>query len=122
MGCQPKRYQDDQLVSMAPPAPNFSRGDVIQVRAKWGRPAYCRDDWAKIRLPNGPSYFCPIDRVEVIDENNCWVRAVFVWVSTATRMTEVRFSDYQGEGSLDSVDSRLVRPMSAPEAPGEANP
>lgn len=110
MGCDPKRYRGDQLVTMAY---SFSPGDPIQVRAKWGRPAYCRDDWARVTLPNGYRYFCPVDLIEVVDEVNCWVRATFGSDNPATRMAAVRFTDYSGEGSLDSVDSRLVRPANA---------
>lgn len=87
----------------------MSPGTPIQVKARWSRPAYCRDDWARIRLPNRYCYFTPVDVVEIIDDETCWVRAFFVWDCPDRRSIEVTFTDFNGEGSQDSVGADLVR-------------
>lgn len=86
-------------------------GGAIQVRARWSRPAYCRDDWLRVWLPNGPSYFCRTEVVEMIDDAHCWVRAVFVHEIPDCLAVEVRFVDYTGAGSLDSVPLGATRPV-----------
>jgi hypothetical protein len=72
------------------------------VRSKWTRPAWCKDEWLKVRLPNGYGYYSPVSVVQIDDEPGvCWVRAN-AW-KVGPGGAEVRFTDFSGEGSLDTV-------------------
>lgn len=89
----------------------YAAGQEIQVRATWSRPPWCRDDWVlAVPVAAGRAHYCQIDKIELIDGNQCWIWAVVSWDTEGRHGVTVRFRDYNGEASVDTVYSKHIRP------------
>lgn len=80
-----------------------AKAQQVLVRAKWSRPAWCRDDWCRIRLPNRYSYYCPVAVVQFEKGDRCLVRATTTQDHPSISGVQCRYTDFDGEGSLDYV-------------------
>jgi hypothetical protein len=88
----------------------WTEGQIIEVRAAWERPPWCREDWVLVSpIASGRRHYARVKDVEMGDGLECWIPAMVTTTTEGRHGISVRFLGYGGEASVDAVFARHVR-------------
>ena len=88
----------------------WTQGQIIEVRAAWERPPWCRDDWLLVTpTASGRRHYARVEDVAMGDGQECWIPAMVVTDTEGRHGISVKFLGYAGEASVDTAYARHVR-------------
>ena len=91
----------------------FQMGDRVWLKCSWNQPAWCREEWVRVTLPNTHQFYVPLVFAE-IDGADAWIRAIVtkyvIHYETPTYVYHLRAIDCDGEGSLDGFNAAFIKP------------